>query len=86
MHFTLIYSYNGALRMASDQTHLILLKIQEEFEVVWVQGGTHDHAAETVGGRFVVAEQIQEADTKRGEVLGGIARTGAAGVFAENDV
>lgn len=63
-----------------------MLKIQEEFEVVGVQGGTHDHAAETVGGRFVVAEQIQEADAKHGEVLGGVARTGPAGVFAENDV
>ena len=61
-----------------------MLKIQEEFEVVGVQGGTHDHAAETVGGRFVVAEQIQEADAKHGEVLGGVARTGPAGVFAEN--
>lgn len=46
----------------------------------------HDHTAETVGGRFVVAKQIQEADTKHGKVLGGVTRTSSADIFAENDV
>ena len=46
----------------------------------------HDHAAEAVGGRFVAAKQVQEADAEHGEVLGGVARSGAAGVFAEDDV
>ena len=46
----------------------------------------HDHTTETVGGRFVVAKQIQETNAKHGKVLGGVTRTSSAGIFAENDV